>query len=157
MGNKTPYSVRRMVQWSDSDAARIAYTGRYFDFALEAIDGWNREVLGYDWYKLNTHLEMGAPMVRVEMDFTAVLVPGDWVTTTVRVGNLGRSTIHFEVEGVRDDGVSSFAAKLISSMIDPSKTKSIAIPEDFRERINAYRAACAAADGPMVSNPSDNL
>lgn len=54
-----PYVYRRRVRWGDSDAARIAYTVRFFDYAMEAIEGWFDDVLGSDWYISNTQHGLG--------------------------------------------------------------------------------------------------
>ena len=35
-----PFIHRRVITWSDTDPAGIAYTGRFSDFALQAIDAW---------------------------------------------------------------------------------------------------------------------
>lgn len=142
MVNTIPYTYQRKVQWGEADPARIAYTARFFDYALEAIDSWTEDCFGYNWFTMNTELGMGSPMVHVELDFSGVLVPGDVVTISVRVHNMSRSTITFDVEGIRADGSPSFTGRLVSCMIDPEKRKSIEIPADFRSKVSDYMAAC---------------
>lgn len=93
-----PYVYRRRVRWGDSDAARIAYTVRFFDYAMEAIEGWFDDVLGSDWYISNTQHGLGSPFVHVEMDIQAPLRPREMVNVKVLVADTGRSTIRFRVE-----------------------------------------------------------
>ncbi len=94
-----PYVQRRIVQWGECDPAGIVYTPRFLDFVLEAMEGWQRQVLGVDWTKLNSELAMGMPVVHAELDFHSPLRGGDELDLEVTVARLGRSSIAF---GSRD-------------------------------------------------------
>lgn len=142
-----PYVHRRKVRFGHTDAARIVYTVRLFDYAIEAIEGWFEEVLGNDWYRLNTDCDTGSPFVHAELDMKAPLIPGDSVSTTVLVTDTGRSTVRFRVLGVRGDGVGgdgvpAFEGVWVCSFIDARTMRSIAIPAPLAERIAAYRHRC---------------
>lgn len=137
-----PYSHRRKVRFGHSDAARIAYTVRLFDFAIEAIEGWFEEVLGNSWYHLNTVCHVGNPFVHADLDMKAPLIPGDTLETTVLVAETGRSTVRFAVSGRRGDGVECFAGSWVVSFVDTDALRSIPIPEPFARRIADYRRLC---------------
>ncbi|HXH03679.1 MAG TPA: thioesterase family protein [Candidatus Competibacteraceae bacterium] len=139
-----PYVHPRVIKWGDTDAAHIAYTVRFFDFAMEAIEGWFRNVLGIDWYRLNMDLHMGTPFVQVNMDIMAPLTPRDELRMIVLVEKMGRSSLAFGIRGERTDGVSSFKARFVCSLVDNRAMKSIPIPPEFRARIEHYMEACAA-------------
>ncbi|MGQ9370450.1 acyl-CoA thioesterase [Azospirillum sp. ST 5-10] len=137
-----PYVHRRKVRFGHTDAARIAYTVRLFDYAIEAIEGWFDEVLANGWYHLNTACNVGSPFVHAELDMTAPLVPGDTVETTVLVEDTGRSTVRFRVQGRRGDGVAAFAGVWVCSFVDTEAMRAIAIPEPLARRIADYRSRC---------------
>ncbi|HEY0834736.1 MAG TPA: acyl-CoA thioesterase [Azospirillum sp.] len=140
-----PYVHRRKVRFGDSDAARIAYTIRLFDYAMEAIEGWFEEVLGNSWYHLNTECGIGSPFVHGDLDIQAPLKPGDGVAVTVLVEGTGRSTVSFRVEGRRGDGVASFGGAWVCSFVDTATMRSIPIPEPLAQRIEEYRRRCGVA------------
>lgn len=141
-----PFVHRRVVNWGDTDAARIVYTGRFLDFALEAIEDWFRTVVGYGWYEMNVDLGVGTPFVKADIDFKAPLTPRDELRTTVLVERAGRSSMTFNVEGEREDGVRSFTGRLVCCAVATGEMKPVEIPADWRERIDRYVAACLDAD-----------
>ena len=55
---------------------------------------------------------------------------------------LGRSSITFLVTGRDRAGKTLFRAKLISCFVSRPAFKPIAIPQEFRDRIQAYRSDC---------------
>ncbi|HYD69803.1 acyl-CoA thioesterase [Azospirillum sp.] len=147
-----PYVHDRKVRFGHSDAARIAYTIRLFDYAMEAIEGWFEEVLGNSWYDLNTVHGVGSPFVHGDLDIQAPLRPGEGVAVTVLVEETGRSTVRFRVTGVRGDGVPSFAGAWVCSFIDTASMRSIPIPEPLAHRIAEYRRRCAEANSGAANN-----
>ncbi|MFO1352608.1 MAG: acyl-CoA thioesterase [Gammaproteobacteria bacterium] len=147
-GVAIPFVYQRRVRWGDGDPALIAYTVRFLDYAMEAIEEWFRAVLGIDWYQLAVRQGMGAPVVHLEFDFTAPLRPGDEVAIEIRVAELRRSTISFLFNGLREGTTPSFSGKIVECFIDSTgdRLKAAPIPASYRRRIEAYIAACAAAD-----------
>lgn len=140
-----PFVHRRVINWGDTDAARIVYTGRFLDFALEAIEDWFRTVVGYGWYEMNMDLGIGTPFVKADIDFKAPLTPRDGLATTVLVERAGRASIAFNVAGERDDGVCSFTGRLVCCAIAAGEMKPVEIPADWRARIEHYTACCREA------------
>src|SRR5687767_3262902 len=92
-----PFVHHRRVSWADTDAARIAYTGRFLDFAMEAIEAWWRERMGIDWYELNVDRGIGTPFVHVALDFRSPVTPRDTMAMTVMLTRLGGSSLRFAV------------------------------------------------------------
>lgn len=139
-----PYIHRRGINWSDTDAAQIVYTVRFLDYVMEAIEGWWRTVVGTSWFEMNVDRNIGTPVVNVNLDFKAPLTPRNELRLTVLVERAGRASITFNVAGDRDDGVRSFIARLTCCATDNKEMKSVAIPTEWRERIEDYMARCAA-------------
>lgn len=137
-----PYVHRRIINWSDTDAAQIVYTVRFLDYVMEAVEGWWRNVVGTSWYEMNVDRNIGTPVVNVNFDFTAPLTPRHVLELTVLVARAGRASITFNIFGDRDDGVRSFTAQLTACAVDNRAHESIEIPPEWRERIEDYMARC---------------
>jgi len=139
-----PFVQRRRVRWGETDPAQIVYTPRFLDYAVEAVESWFAEILGIDWFRLRTDMGLGSPMAHASLDFHKPLFPHQEFAVTVLVENAGRSAIDFRIEGHRLDGTHSFTARLVAVIIDAARIRSVAMPADFRARIEAYRNACIA-------------
>jgi acyl-CoA thioesterase FadM len=134
----------RKIVWADADPAGIAYTGRFPNFALEAIEAWCADRLGLDWYRMHTTLGGGTPFVHLEMDFRASLRPGDALATTVALRRAGRSSMEFFIVGRLTDGTVSFEGKFICAFVDDATHASRPIPDLFRDAV-AREVALAGA------------
>ena len=131
-----PFVHRRAVVWADADPAGIAYTGRFPNFALEAIEAWCADRLGADWFRMHQRFNGGTPFVHMEMDFRASLRPGDALATTVALRRAGRSSLEFSVAGRLPDGTVSFEGKFVCAFVDDATRKSRPIPEELRSAID---------------------
>ncbi|MCP5426312.1 MAG: acyl-CoA thioesterase [Gammaproteobacteria bacterium] len=140
-----PYTYRRRIHWSHTDAAHIVYTVRFFDYAMEAIENWFQDVVSLDWYRLNLDLHMGTPFVHIDMDFKAPLTPRHDLLVTVEVERLGDKSLSFKVFGKRSDEVDSFEARFTCCMVDNRSMTPISVPERMRNDIQNYIASCEAA------------
>ena len=140
-GGGAPFVYRREIFWGDTDTALIVYTGRFVDYALEAIESWYRTHLDTDWYRLNVDRKIGTPFVHVEMDFVSPLTPKDQLAVEVRVDHLGTSSLGFRVFGYANDDRLSFRGHMVCAFIDIATKSKIPIPDEFRDRIAAYQAS----------------
>ncbi len=127
----TLFVHRRSVTWGDTDAAGIAYTGRFPNFALEAIEAWFIDRLGVDWYALHLHHGGGTPFVHISMDFRSPLRPRDALLTTVALRKAGRSSLEFAVTGRTEAGVVSFEGRFVCAFVHAATLKSRPIPAEF--------------------------
>lgn len=141
---------RRRVHFGDSDAARIVYTPRFLEYAMEALEVFMADVIGYDWYTINKDFGFGTPFVKIGMEISAPLRPGDRVDITVLVDKVGGSSIHFRTIGRRRDGVEAFQTTFVCVVADQEKVKAIPMPAQMRSRLEAYRVQ-AAENGEAVA------
>ena len=137
-----PINKIHRVPWGDCDPAGIIYTPRVLDYAIETFEVWNRDVLGTSWMKLNHELSMGFPTVRTEIDFLNAPVCDDVIVLELNVDKLGASSLTSIVTGHNGDGKIYFHVKIISCLVDMPQMTSKQIPDEFRQRILAYQAAC---------------
>lgn len=145
--SRTPFVFRRRIGWGDTDAARIVYTVRFFEFGMAAIEAWFREIWGMDWYAMHVERGEGSPFVHVEMDIAAPLVPGDLLDCTVRVEKLGKASLGFHVEGRRRDETLCFTARFVSVVVTMDPMRAAEIPADKRRLVEAYMAAAPVPAG----------
>lgn len=123
---------QRRVGFGDCDPARIAYTGRIPDFALEAIDAfWEHILGGTNWFRMNVDQGIGTPFVHMEMDFRAPITPRAPLFCHVRPAPPGNASVTFHVEGVQADTV-CFTSKFVCVFVDAASLKKIPIPDPIR-------------------------
>lgn len=135
-GAEPPFVHRRTITWGDTDPARMAYTGRFADFMLEAIEAWFRARLGTDWYRLNVDEGLGTPFVNLAMDFKSPVTPREDLDVGVRVARVGTSSLSFAVEA---HGANTrrlcFTGSATCVFVDGQRLKPIPIPRKYRECI----------------------
>lgn len=133
----TPFVWPRRVSFGDCDPARIAYTGRIPDFALEAIDGfWEALLDGDNWFRMNVDLGIGTPFVHMEVDFLSPITPRAVLLNHVRPVRLGTTSIAFAVEGVQA-GICCFRAQFVCVFVAAGELTKIPVPERIRTALEA--------------------
>lgn len=131
---KTGFVHPITVRWADCDSAKIAYTGRIPDFALEAIDAWWRATTHFDWYQLNVDRNVGTPFVHMTMDFRSPITPRHVLECAVDLIRIGKSSVRHRVVG-RQDGVVCFDGEFVAVFVDAAKMETSAPPADLLERL----------------------
>ncbi len=139
---RIPLTLRRRMHWGDSDTAQIRYTSKFVDWAIEAIEYWWEQALGFDWYQLNVAMGSSVPVVGLKLDFEAPVRVGDRLDLVVEMVELGTASLTLGVEGFHLDGTRSFRARLTSCLIDRGQMKAKPFPDDWRELIEGYRREC---------------
>ncbi|HYZ30734.1 MAG TPA: thioesterase family protein [Crenalkalicoccus sp.] len=135
-----PFIHRRRITWGETDAARIAYTARFLDYAMEAVEAWFIERVGIGWYELNVDLGIGTPFVHVSLDFRSPVTPRDTLESAVRLTRLGGSSLRFAVTGRVGERL-VYEAMLVCAFVDNTKMKAIPVPERFRAALEAEAKA----------------
>ena len=130
------FEHRIRVGWGDCDPARIAYTGRLPNFALEAIDAWWGDTIGADWYHMELDRGFGTPFVSLSMDFRSPVTPRNPLICKVAPTKLGTTSVTLRVEGFQD-GVLCFEGAFTEIFMIPGKFKSVPPPAEIRAKIEA--------------------
>ncbi|MBL4756356.1 MAG: thioesterase family protein [Rhizobiales bacterium] len=119
----------------------MAYTGRFLDFVVEAVEHWFDEFFGLDWYDLNENMGFGTPFRHVELEFQDKLTPRDIVETELRISKVTRTTISFEILSYGNSKALGrrlcFTGKCTIVFVKFDTEKSAAIPDEFREKLEA--------------------
>ncbi|GGG17913.1 tol-pal system-associated acyl-CoA thioesterase [Caldovatus sediminis] len=135
----SPFVHVRRVSWADTDAARIAYTARFLDFAVEAIEAWWRDRMGTDWYEMNVDRGIGTPFVHAALDFRSPVTPRDTLATTVRLARLGGSSLRFVVAGCAGRRL-VYEGTLVCAFVDAATMRPIGVPAEFRAALEREAA-----------------
>lgn len=133
------YERTRTVEWGDSDPAALINSPRAFDFAVECIEGFYRDVLGLGrgFVGLLRERGMGAPFVHASCDFRASLRESETVALVLTIERLGESSVTWRIDA-RRDGTPVFEVRMISSYIDLAGGRPVPLPDDFRARMTPY-------------------
>jgi acyl-CoA thioesterase FadM len=132
------FTYRRRIAFGDCDPARIYYTPRAIDYAVEAIEGWCDKVLGFAWGG-NDRSEFELSFVRIDCNYLRPLVAGQVVEVRVWVAEVSSSQILFSVYGQNSDGETCFQANLVACFVKRDRFLPLSIPALFRGRIDLYR------------------
>lgn len=145
----TPFVHRRTVVWSDTDPAKIVYTGRFLDFMLEAIEALLRERLGVDWYRMNVDEKIGTPFVNVGLDFKSPVTPREPLDIRVLVSRVGHSSVMFAVQGNgADSGVLKFTGSATFVFVTAADVRPCDIPAGYRLVLETEAAQAATLQEP---------
>jgi uncharacterized protein (DUF924 family)/acyl-CoA thioesterase FadM len=142
-----PLTVRRRLNWGDSDTAEIGYAADFVNFGTEAIEVWWEAVLGTNWYELK-RANRGNPMVGLELNIASPLVVGDRMDVSVEIAHLGRTSIHYRIEGRKVGGPLSFSGTFKHVLVAELNNAGIAAlpwPDDWRALIEGYVRECELA------------
>jgi YbgC/YbaW family acyl-CoA thioester hydrolase len=133
-GKSYPFVHARRIRWGESDPARIVYTARYLDFAMDAIEAFFTDRLGASFYEFNLDHGCGTPFVHVELDFRSPLTPRETLETEVRLARLGGSSLTFVVAG-RSGARLCYEGKLVCAFVDTTapQMRPIPVPPRFRD------------------------
>ncbi len=115
------YSIR--VRWGDCDPARIAYTARIPDWAIQAIEEWWKHHAGVDWYEINIDHHVGTPFVHMKIDFRSPVTPRHMLDCDVRLKRLGNRSVTLEVKAYQN-GVLCFEGEFAQVFVDAGHAKS---------------------------------
>ncbi len=143
---QAPLIYKRRPQWADTDAAKIVYTGKIADYVLEAIDHFMREVMQMPWFELNMDEQIGTPFVSVKYDIFAPLTPRGELECKVLVNKVGQSSVGFHVVIRNHEGKRCVEAETVNVFVNNKTMTKIDIPPKYRERLEAYVAACGEMD-----------
>ena len=137
-----PFTLRRRILWGDSDPAGVIYTPRVFHYAIETVEEWLVAILGHNWMELQDDFKLDTPTVKMGCEFFYPLRTGDEVDITLTIKKLGWASINYIIDGYNADKRHCFQVDQISCFVDSEKFEPVRIIDEFRNKIEAYQAAC---------------
>jgi 4-hydroxybenzoyl-CoA thioesterase len=135
------YRKKVLVRFSDCDPAGIVFYPKYFEMLNNLIEDWCRDELRFSFNEIITDRGWGLPTVHLETDFHAPSTFGEALEATLRLRNLGTTSIALEFTLRGMDGVLRVGCKAVLVLIDRSTTRAIPFPSDVRERLASFADA----------------
>jgi len=130
------------VRFSHCDPAGIVYFPHYFDIFNGLIEDWYTEELGYNYADMIMGSRYGFPFVHLDCDFKIPSRIGDVIELTLLVERVGRSSLSIAVV-CHKDGQERLRAHMVTAMISLETKQAVALPDDLRGKIEAYRQKIA--------------
>lgn len=141
------FRSRVPIRFSHTDPAGIVYFPNYFDMFNALVEDWVNMALGLDYAELILTNRRGLPVVHAECDFLRPSRMGETLTLGVVVERLGTSSITIRIIGEHEgEGPVEPETRLVGKLVLVSMSldthRAIPVPDDLREAIETYEAAC---------------
>ena len=139
---RCPFTVRRIVRWSECDPAGVVYAGNFTEYMLSAAHLFRQIILGARPGQRDFGRGYGTPGKALSMVFMGPLWPGDVFDMAVYVGELRERTSDLLVHATRvDDKSSVFAGRATTIYVTTEdRKKTVPIPSEVRAAFEQYRA-----------------
>jgi len=124
------FSFDRELRFGDCDPSGIAYFPSYLNILNGVVEEfW--AAIGFPWPELMRVRKIGTPTVHLTCDFSRPSMFGDALTFTLRVGKVGRASLHLAHVVSGSDGMRWRAGQILAatSLMDHH---AIAWPDDIR-------------------------
>lgn len=131
------FTISRRIAWGECDPARIYYTPRAVDYAVEAVEAWSDEVFDSCLADLADSHGFDVPFVRVTCDYHRPVVASQVIELSVQIAAMGRCSITFAVVGKDGKGATCFLAHLTVCFVEKKHCKAAPIPAGLRRIIEA--------------------
>lgn len=130
--------MRFTVAFDEADGEGIVFFGNYFRLAHRALEVFlpSIQIPWPDWFK---NAEWAAPLRHVEADYLMPLRPGEMFEVSVKVSEVGESSVSFSYEFHSPLGQPIAKIKTTHVFIDRKTMRKRPIPAAFRERLTAHR------------------
>ncbi|WP_373681880.1 acyl-CoA thioesterase [Paraburkholderia caballeronis] len=125
------------IHFSECDPAGIVFYPQYFVLFNDLVETWIDALLPEGYHGVIGARRIGMPTVHLEADFSAVSRMGDRVTLSLDVARLGGKSLTLAWACTGDDGIVRMAATqtIVTTSLDTHR--SVEIPDDLREAIEA--------------------
>jgi acyl-CoA thioesterase FadM len=130
-----PFTVRRRVRWSDCDPAGVAFTGRFVDYLIGAVDHFTRHIVGGSRSDFMAGLGVDTPCKGLSMAFHVALAPDESVDIVMQVGRIGAHSWDLEATALLPDGRRAFSGRFTPICIQHAPRRKAGIPAPLRERL----------------------
>ena len=137
----SPFTVRRIVRWTECDPAGVVYLGNFPEYLISAVHLFRDRLFGRGWIAKDNRGGYQAPGKAIAMVFQSSLWPDDVFDMEVYVGALRHRTMTLLVQGKRaDNGRNVFAGRVTSIFVTmEDREKTLGIPDEIRAELERYR------------------
>ena len=137
MPAKTPFVTTEHVRWEDIDLAGIARYGSYTRF-LDVAETDLYRSLGMPLSVLHAQYKLWLPRKVMHIDYFAPARLDDEITIAAYFSNIGRTSVTFNVDLLRDDRKMLIAAAHLVLVCVNITLEKIPLPPEFRTLVDRY-------------------
>jgi|SRR5690625_224070 len=137
-----PFTVRRTVKWGHCDPAGVVYTVVFGEYVISTAELFYQHLFQKGAQR-QSQRTFGTPTRALTFDFQHSLWPGDKFDTEVHIGRIGEHTYELLMEATNQEGKTVFTACLTPICVAPNERRAIAIPSNFRAKLQSYKQQCA--------------
>lgn len=122
------------VRYSECDAQKVVFNGRYVDYIDVAVTEFLRVI----WGNYNDILSMGIDnqVVHISMDWKAPAHFDEVIAIAVKPGKIGASSYSLKFDFYHYETSTALAsAEVIYVMVSAVQHKKMTIPQDMREKL----------------------
>lgn len=132
----TEFSFDRMLRFADCDPSGIAYFPSYLNLLNGVVEDFWADI-GFPWPELITVRKIGTPTVHLTCDFSRPSMFGDLLTFKLRLGKIGRASLHLTHVVSGADGPRWRARQILAatSLVDHH---AIPWPDDVRDALEGH-------------------
>ena len=137
MGDKL--SMKRRVEFMDTDVAGIVHFTAFFRY-METAEHELMRAVGMPVEVLRVERKLGFPRVSCSFDFRKPLKFADELEVRIHVARLGKQSITYVAEIVRDDEVLAEGQSVCAccEMQAGGSFKTVEVPDDIIEKLKHY-------------------
>jgi YbgC/YbaW family acyl-CoA thioester hydrolase len=137
MPAKTPFVTTEHVRWEDIDLAGIARYGSYTRF-LDVAETDLYRSLGTPLSVLHAQYKVWLPRKVMHIDYFSPARLDDEITLAAYFSNIGRTSVTFNVDLLRDDRKTLIAAAHLVLVCVNVALEKIALPPEFRTLVDRH-------------------
>lgn len=133
-----PFVSEVEVRFRHCDPAGIVFYPRYFEMINDFVEEWFDKGMGLPFHTLHVDRHIGTPLASVQCDFSA---PSRWhekLRQELTVRRIGGASFDADVCFAGPDGATRLTATLTIVTVDLHRMRSTAIPDDLRQRMQAF-------------------
>ena len=138
-----PVTVRRRVRFGECDPAGVVYTPVFSEYTVSAYQWFLQAMLGGPMFAAMKRVGFNSPIKALTFEFRNMLVTEQVFDMTCKVTDIRTRTFDVEITGrsTTEKPHDIYVSKLTPIMLSRSERRSIEIPAELRQKLEAYRAA----------------
>ncbi len=138
-----PVVVRRRVKFGECDPAGVVYTPVFSEYTLSTYHWFLSVMLGGPMFGEIKRIGIDSPIKALTFEFRNMLVTEQVFDMTCKVTDIRTRTFDLEITGrsTTQTPHDIFVAKLTPIILSREERRSIEIPRELREKLEAYRSA----------------
>lgn len=128
------FTYKRKIRFQDTDAAGVIFFPNQFCFYQEAFEAF-LESIGCDLATVARKNRYHLPVVHAEADYSAPLRLGDTIEIQLKVRHLGKSSLTFQADILKQDKINSGRVTVVHVSVNPRTRKKTPLPSSLRDKI----------------------